>query len=56
MYDVMEETYVINQVKEDCVYVCEDIKQELKKAMLPQNENPIGINYVLPDFNMIRRG
>lgn len=56
MYDVMEETYVINQVKEDCVYVSMNVIDELKKAKLPPGQNPISINYVLPDFNMIRRG
>lgn len=56
MYDVMEETYVINQVKEDCLYVSMNVREELKKAKLPARRNPILINYVLPDFNMIRRG
>lgn len=56
MYDVMEETYVINQVKEDCAFVAMNVRDELKKAKLPPGQNPISINYVLPDFNMIRRG
>lgn len=56
MYDVMEETYVINQVKEDCVFVSADVREDLRKARLPPDQNPISINYVLPDFNMIRRG
>lgn len=52
-YNVMEETYVINQVKEDTCYVAEDVKQELEKASKTKS---IVINYVLPDFNGIRRG
>ncbi|XP_066155254.1 actin-related protein 6 [Euwallacea fornicatus] len=55
-YNVMEETYVINQVKEDTCYVCSDIKQELAEAAKPLKSNSIVKNYVLPDFNMIRRG
>lgn len=56
MYDVMDETYIINQVKEDSVFVSEDIKEDLKIAKLSGDENTIVRNYVLPDFNMIRRG
>lgn len=52
-YNVMEETYVINQVKEDTCYVAEDVKRELEKAAKTKD---IAINYVLPDFNTIRRG
>lgn len=52
-YNVMEETYVINQVKEDTCYIAEDVKLELERASKTKN---IAINYVLPDFNTIRRG
>lgn len=52
-YNVMEETYVINQVKEDTCYVAHDVKTELEKAVKTKE---IAINYVLPDFNTIRRG
>ncbi|KAJ8974179.1 hypothetical protein NQ317_004856 [Molorchus minor] len=55
-YNVMEETYVINQVKEDTCYVADDIKQELKIAAKSGSANHILKNYVLPDFNNIRRG
>lgn len=55
-YNVMEETYVINQVKEDTCYVCMDVKTELAEASKPYNTNSIVKNYVLPDFNTIRRG
>ncbi|KAL1517511.1 hypothetical protein ABEB36_001266 [Hypothenemus hampei] len=55
-YNVMEETYVINQVKEDTCYVSEDVKKELLEAAKPLSRNSIVRNYVLPDFNGIRRG
>lgn len=55
-YNVMEETYVINQVKEDTCYVAEDVKKELKVAAKSGSANYIVRNYVLPDFNNIRRG
>nr|XP_023023003.1 actin-related protein 6-like [Leptinotarsa decemlineata] len=55
-YNVMEETFVINQVKEDTCYVAKDVKEELKLAAKSDSENSIVKNYVLPDFNNIRRG
>ncbi|XP_975041.1 actin-related protein 6 [Tribolium castaneum] len=55
-YHVMEETFVINQVKEDTCYVSQDFKSDLKAAELPPSKNHIIRNYVLPDFNNIRRG
>jgi hypothetical protein len=55
-YHVMEETFVINQVKEDTCYVSQDFKTDLKVAELPSSKNHIIRNYVLPDFNNIRRG
>ncbi|XP_018566589.1 actin-related protein 6 [Anoplophora glabripennis] len=55
-YNVMEETYVINQVKEDTCYVAEDVNKELQVAAKSGNTNYIVRNYVLPDFNNIRRG
>lgn len=56
MYDVMDETYVINQVKEDATFISQDIKKDLDIAKLHGDKNTIVRNYVLPDFNMIRRG
>nr|CAI5860345.1 unnamed protein product [Callosobruchus analis] len=55
-YNVMEETYVINQVKEDTCYIAQDVKKELSIAAKSGIENNIVRNYVLPDFNNIRRG
>ncbi|XP_063919057.1 actin-related protein 6 [Zophobas morio] len=55
-YHVMEETFVINQVKEDTCYVSQDFRSDLKASELPPSRNHILRNYVLPDFNNIRRG
>ncbi|XP_044764620.1 actin-related protein 6 [Coccinella septempunctata] len=55
-YHVMEETYVINQVKEDTCFVSEDFKTDLRIASEPFPKNHIVRNYILPDFNTIRRG
>ncbi|XP_018327820.1 actin-related protein 6 [Agrilus planipennis] len=53
---VMDETYIINQVKEDSCYVSLDFKEDMKIAGLQGESNTIIRNYVLPDFNNIRRG
>ncbi|XP_019865925.2 actin-related protein 6 isoform X2 [Aethina tumida] len=55
-YNVMEETYVINQVKEDACYVADNAIDEIKISAKTGKENDIVKNYVLPDFNNIRRG
>lgn len=52
----MEETHVINQVKEDTCFVSQDVKQDMEIAALSGEKNTIVKNYVLPDFNNIRRG
>lgn len=53
---VMEETCVINQVKEDVCFVSQDLKNDMKIARMSGDKNTIVKNYVLPDFNSIRRG
>lgn len=52
----MDETYVINQLKEDTCFVSTDFKQDTAKALKKPKENPIVVDYVLPDFTTIRRG
>lgn len=52
----MDETYVINQVKEDSCYVALDFKADMKTASSHGDKNTVVRNYVLPDFNTIRRG
>ncbi|GIY09224.1 actin-related protein 6 [Caerostris darwini] len=54
--NVMDETYVMNQVKEDVCYVTTDFVQDMKIAELRTKENTIVRDYVLPDYTVIRRG
>ncbi|XP_028156816.1 actin-related protein 6 [Ostrinia furnacalis] len=54
--NVMDETYVINQVKEDSCYVSQDFKGDMEIARKKGNENSIIKDYVLPDYTTIRRG
>ncbi|XP_033113780.1 actin-related protein 6-like [Anneissia japonica] len=53
---VMDETYVMNQVKEDVSFVSLQFNQDMQIAKLKGLENTIVRDYVLPDFSQIKRG
>lgn len=53
--NVMDETYVINQCKEDVCYIATDFEKSLKEC--EQNpRNKIARDYILPDFTNVKRG
>ncbi|XP_039209999.1 actin-related protein 6 isoform X3 [Crotalus tigris] len=52
---VMDETHVINQVKEDVCYVSQDFFKDMEIAKLKE-ENTVMLDYVLPDFSTIKKG
>ena len=52
----MDETYVINQCKEDTCFVSTDFNADMATAQKKMSENSIVVDYVLPDFTTIRRG
>lgn len=54
--NVMDESYVINQVKEDACFVSQNFNADMKLARKKFPENTIIQDYVLPDFTSIRRG
>ncbi|XP_044735335.1 actin-related protein 6 [Chrysoperla carnea] len=54
--NVMDETHVMNQCKEDCCYVSLDFKSDLEKTRLRGKANDILKEYVLPDYNVVKRG
>uniref|UniRef100_A0A2L2YCC9 Actin-related protein 6 n=2 Tax=Parasteatoda tepidariorum TaxID=114398 RepID=A0A2L2YCC9_PARTP len=54
--NVMDETFVMNQVKEDVCYVSTDFWNDMKVAKLRGKQNTIVRDYVLPDYTVIRRG
>uniref|UniRef100_T1INQ6 Actin-related protein 6 n=1 Tax=Strigamia maritima TaxID=126957 RepID=T1INQ6_STRMM len=51
---VMDETYVMNQVKEDICFVSNDFYSDMKQCKL--KNNTIQRDYVLPDYTVIKRG
>lgn len=54
--NVMDETYVINQVKEDSCFVSQDFNEDMRAARKKYPENTIVRDYLLPDFTSIQRG
>ena len=53
---VMDETYVMNQVKEDACYVSQDFLRDMETSRKRGSANSILREYVLPDFTTRRRG
>ena len=53
---VMDETHVMNQVKEDVCYVTQDFYADMEMAKLKGEGNTILQEYVLPDYSTRRRG
>ena len=53
---MMDETYVINQLKEDTSFVSTDFNKDMKIAQKKGKDNTFLIDYVLPDFTTLRRG
>uniref|UniRef100_A0A672HF00 Actin-related protein 6 n=1 Tax=Salarias fasciatus TaxID=181472 RepID=A0A672HF00_SALFA len=53
---VMDETHVINQVKEDVCYVSQQFYKDMEIAQLKGEENTVMRDYVLPDFSSIKKG
>ncbi|XP_022653143.1 actin-related protein 6-like [Varroa jacobsoni] len=54
--NVMDETYVINQVKEDVCFVSQNYRSDMDIARKCLPDNVIWRDYVLPDYTSIKRG
>jgi actin-related protein 6 len=52
----MDETHVMNQVKEDACFVSQSFARDMDVARRRDAENTIARDYVLPDFTTLRRG
>ncbi|XP_059190291.1 actin-related protein 6 [Centropristis striata] len=53
---VMDETHVINQVKEDVCYVSQQFYKDMEISQMKGEENTVVRDYVLPDFSAIKKG
>ncbi|EFO85655.1 hypothetical protein GCK72_005125 [Caenorhabditis remanei] len=54
--NVSEETYVINECKEDICFVTLDFDRSMKHAKKRYEENTIDMRYVMPDFHTTFKG
>ncbi|CAO3596054.1 unnamed protein product [Absidia cylindrospora] len=54
-YDMMEESYIINDVKEACCYVSQNVMKDLKICRQDTSNNIVQ-EFVLPDFSTTTRG
>jgi len=55
-WNMMEETYIVNDVKEKCCYVSTQFSTDLETCRADKSRNTIVQEYVLPDFSRNRHG
>ncbi|KIP04446.1 hypothetical protein PHLGIDRAFT_25604 [Phlebiopsis gigantea 11061_1 CR5-6] len=55
-WNMMDETYVMNDVKESCCFVSTQFTRDLDICRANPIGNPIVQEYILPDFSLNRRG
>ena len=64
-YNMLDETYLMNEVKESICFVSEDFKRDLertwkgasgKQRVVREDERDIVVDYVLPDYNSHKHG
>ncbi|EGN93982.1 hypothetical protein SERLA73DRAFT_189133 [Serpula lacrymans var. lacrymans S7.3] len=55
-WNMMDETYIMNHVKESCCFVSSSFSQDLEMCRLKPKRNPIVQEYILPDFSSNRKG
>jgi len=53
---VLDETYVMNQVKEDCCFVSTDFNHDMETTKQKRKLNTIARDYILPDYTNVKRG
>lgn len=53
--NVMDETYVISQCKEDVCFVSDDFDNQLQDCE-KNKRNKIALDYILPDYTNVKRG
>ncbi|TFK52383.1 actin-related protein Arp6 [Heliocybe sulcata] len=55
-WNMMDETYIMNHVKETCCYVSSNYRQDLEICRENPRKNLIVQEYLLPDFSASRQG
>lgn len=54
--NMMDESYVVNQIKEDVCFVSSDFAQDMKVHTDNKKRSEIVVDYILPDFTALKRG
>ncbi|EDW82658.1 uncharacterized protein Dwil_GK10108 [Drosophila willistoni] len=54
--NMMDESHVVNQIKEDVCFVAEDFKDTMRVHQSEAKRKQVAIDYVLPDFTTVKRG
>lgn len=54
--NVIDETFVMNQCKEDTCFVSSNLDKDLEICKSNRSSNTIVVDYVLPDYTITRRG
>uniref|UniRef100_A0A8H7XR10 Actin-like protein ARP6 n=1 Tax=Psilocybe cubensis TaxID=181762 RepID=A0A8H7XR10_PSICU len=55
-WNMMDETYIMNHVKESCCFVSTNFQQDTETCRIDPKRNPIVQEYVLPDLSTNRKG
>ncbi|KAI9058563.1 actin-like protein Arp6 [Trametes sanguinea] len=55
-WNLMEETHIVNEVKEACCFVSEDFGKDLEACRVRPGDNPIVQEYIFPDYSANRPG
>lgn len=57
-WNMMDETWIVNEIKEACCYVSDDFGKDLEACRIDPRKNTIMQEYVLPDYSSTatRRG
>ncbi|KAI0632288.1 actin-like protein Arp6 [Trametes polyzona] len=55
-WNMMEETHIVNEVKEACCFVSDNFKRDLEVCRVQPTRNPIIQEYIFPDYSANRPG
>ncbi|KAH9851750.1 actin family [Lenzites betulinus] len=55
-WNMMEETHIVNEVKEACCFVSENFSRDLEICRVQPAKNPIVQEYIFPDYSANRPG
>jgi len=55
-WDLMDQTFIINDVKESCCFVSANVQADLEICRSDPRRNPVVREYILPDLSSNRKG